>query len=92
LAVCIQRLHDATQKLIDRTPNLHRKVAEQLALDGDPKLADEHEQGDELQANQQRIKDWVKAEQAKHPKLTFRDAWSKCQAAHSGWFEGFETP
>jgi hypothetical protein len=82
-----ERLHDATQKILDRHPGpLERRLAEQLAL-GDAKLADEHESDDELQANQQKIKDWIKVWQHQKPGRLFRDGWAKCQAAHPGWFE-----
>jgi hypothetical protein len=86
-----EKLADEATKLMDKHPGaLHRSIAEQLALDEDPKLAKEHASDDELQANQQRIKDWIKdwINAAPPGKVrTFRDGWSAAQKAHPEWFE-----
>ena len=80
-----EKLAQETQRILDKHPGpLHRQLAEQLALDENPELAQEHEADDELLANQRKIKDWIAAAQKKNPRLSFRDAWSKCQDAHPG--------
>jgi hypothetical protein len=86
-----EKLADEATKLMDKHPGaLHRQLAEQLALDADPKLAQQHEADDELAANQQRIKDFIKdwINAAPPGKVrTFRDGWSLAQQKHPEWFE-----
>jgi hypothetical protein len=82
------RLHDATQKLIDRTDGpLHRDVAKNLVLDAIPKLAGKTDKDDKLQAAQTEIKASLKAMQAADPSKSFRQCWESLQRSNPELFE-----